>query len=286
MTGKLYGERQEMIVKYIEKFKVMTRDQIITLFFSEVAAKVKNCNETMLKLVNRGFLKRIDAYQQYHYTLEGELEVEPRSPKYNHHIDVAELFCSIYKTPDIKVIRFDVDAFMNTVTGIPSPDLIVQIRLPNYKKCTFFFEVQRTSMGDAYYSSKMWKYGQLVNNPVLADYGYDDISKINVFYISDKIDQYNCPDKVSVVAFESISEFIDIYLPGIIRESKRVATKEILDSDKMRTQSKGPEPIQYAEPKEKIPNTNTGSSEKKKGTKINIRDSLKDLPKNGMGFRR
>ncbi len=114
------NKRDRAILNDLTRFRALTRDQIIEMYFDRLRNPIANANAVMLRLYRQGYVERSADYRQYvYFPSDGTLRKD--SAKLRHFLAVAYVYIEMSKLGGLK--RFDVEPKYGK--GLAEPDAFV-----------------------------------------------------------------------------------------------------------------------------------------------------------------
>lgn len=138
-------DRDKQIIKALEKFRVMRRDDIIELYFGRIKNQSIQCNRTMLRLRRKNYITFSAEYHQYIYFPIPSIKIN--STKIPHFLSIVDVYKQMYKHE--KPRTFDVEPKLGG-KGTIEPDVFAI-----WKKTPIFVEIQRNVYSKATMKRKM-----------------------------------------------------------------------------------------------------------------------------------
>lgn len=151
-------ERDKAIIRDLERFRVMRRDDIAALHFSGVRRPVTECNKVLLRLRRERLIRaHTDTRQYLYFPLQG---IKPTSTKLHHFLSILSVYRELTAAEPPR--EFMVEPKYGG-KGLPEPDAFAI-----WKGGPWFIEVQRSAYGskqwaeklnryEAYFRSEAWK---------------------------------------------------------------------------------------------------------------------------------
>lgn len=150
--------RDKAILSDLRLFRVMSRDQLVSLHFSGLKNPINSCNSVLKRLTRDGYIKFSGHYTPYVY-FDAECKVKPDSTKIPHFLELVDTVIEMkkYREPQHLIIE---PKYGNK--GTIEPDLFAIWFQP------IFIEVQRTTytnevmqkkinLYEDYFSSRNWE---------------------------------------------------------------------------------------------------------------------------------
>lgn len=158
---KMSIERDKQIINHLNKFRVMDRDSIAELFFSNLKNPKFSANNVLLRLLRDGQIQRTTSYIPYLYFGQ-DVEIKKNSQKIPHFLAILEVYKEIKKLGDMGT--FFVEPKYLKKGDCAEPDVFCQ-----YRETNFFIEVQRTVYSEKQMNEKLERYIDLFNSGVMAE---------------------------------------------------------------------------------------------------------------------
>ncbi|MGM0807614.1 MAG: hypothetical protein ACQET8_23185 [Bacillota bacterium] len=135
------NERDRGIIESLKKFRVLDRDQIIKLHFTNVKAPIDSCNKVLKRLNRDGHIEVDLSSRPYNY-FPSPCSMRKDSMKIPHFKEIANFYISLlpFKVPT----QFEVE-FKTGQKGSIEPDIYMV-----WNGAPYFVEIQRN-----FYSSKV-----------------------------------------------------------------------------------------------------------------------------------
>lgn len=204
---RIQSERDRKIIKYIEKFKVMHRDQIIEACdFYKLANPVSSCNLVLSRLVDRKLIKPIKGVtHSYLYTLK-ESKINEKSTTLFHSLEIVETFLELRRKPEIEIVDYEVEKFYGKNLAIP--DLILKTVI-KCKKSVLFFEVERDTSNRTKqdWRNRLNRYQLLFESAESFKQDLPKLSTIVLIVLTDKKIEVEQMPNVRVYFYKNIDEF-------------------------------------------------------------------------------
>lgn len=142
-------KRDVDILKDLERFRVMSRDHIAGLYFSNTKSPVTNANFVLKRLIRDGYIKAHTKYRPYAYSLKEEV-MKTNSRKIMHFLGIVDCY-QMFKE-EYAIEEFLVEPKFEK--GFMEPDGLM--RLDN--GCSFFIELQRKFYTAGELNEKLTRY--------------------------------------------------------------------------------------------------------------------------------
>lgn len=141
-------QRDLAILNDLQRFRCLTRDNIIDLHFSHLKQPVTSCNTVLKRLRRDGYIEVNTNYQQYLYFYSPS-PIKKDSTKIPHFLKIAEFYISLLKFEIPKT--FIVEPKYRK--GFMEPDAFMI-----WKRAPFFVEIQRSIYSDKMIKEKIKRY--------------------------------------------------------------------------------------------------------------------------------
>jgi hypothetical protein len=152
--------RDKAIMKDLNKFRVMDRDSIAELHFSNLKNPKYAANNVLLRLLRDGHIQRSTTFVPYVY-FGPDVEIKKNSQKIPHFLAILEVYKELKRLGDLDT--FLVEPKFGKKGECAEPDIFCQ-----YRKTNFFVEVQRTVYSEKQMNEKMERYVDLFNTGNMA----------------------------------------------------------------------------------------------------------------------
>jgi hypothetical protein len=139
------NKRDKDIIESLGKFRVLDRDQLISLHFNDVKQKVVTCNRVMKRLRDQNFVEHDPTFNIYNYFLKPS-PIKKTSSKLLHYKAIADFVIEAKKLGN--VTDFDVEVKLGE-KGTVEPDLFMI-----WNNAPFFVEVQLSNYYSKNYMEK------------------------------------------------------------------------------------------------------------------------------------
>jgi len=141
-------KRDLAILKDLERFRVLSRDDIIDLHFADLKNPIASCNTVLKRLRRDGYIEVNTDHRPYLY-FSAPVQIKRDSAKIPHFLKIVELYISLRKYENPRV--FNVEPKYGK--GYMEPDVFMI-----WKRTPFFVEIQRTIFSDKVMSEKIKRY--------------------------------------------------------------------------------------------------------------------------------
>jgi hypothetical protein len=152
--------RDKALMKDLNKFRVMDRDSIAVLHFSNLKNPKYAANNVLLRLLRDGYIQRSTAFVPYVY-FGPDVEIKKNSQKIPHFLAILEVYKELKRLGDLDT--FLVEPKFGKKGECAEPDIFCQ-----YRKTNFFVEVQRTVYSEKQMNEKLDRYVDLYNTGNMA----------------------------------------------------------------------------------------------------------------------
>lgn len=154
----MLSKRDKAIIHDLNRFRVMDRDSIAELHFSQLRNPKNAANNVLLRLLREGHIQRSTAFVPYCY-FSTETKMKKNSAKIGHFLAILNVYKDILKHG--KLDTFLVEPKYGK-KGMAEPDIFCIFR-----KTPFFIEVQKTIYSEKQMAAKMNRYTDLYNSGIL-----------------------------------------------------------------------------------------------------------------------
>lgn len=153
--------RDKAIIKDLNKFRVMDRDSIAQMYFSNLKNPNYAANSVLLRLFRDGMIQRSTAFIPYLY-FGPETNIKKDSAKINHFLAILNVYKELKQLGNMGT--FLVEPKFGKKGECAEPDIFCQ-----YRKTNFFVEVQRTVYSEKQMNEKLERYIDLYNTGNMAE---------------------------------------------------------------------------------------------------------------------
>lgn len=153
-------KRDKAIIKDLNKFRVMDRDSIAELHFSNLKKPQYAANNVLLRLMRDGQIQRSTAFSPYVY-FGPDISMKKNSAKIGHFLAILNTYKEILKHGHIE--SFLVEPKYVPKGGGAEPDIYCQ-----YRQTGFFIEVQKTIYSERQMNDKLNRYIDLFHSGIMA----------------------------------------------------------------------------------------------------------------------
>lgn len=141
-------KRDLAILNDLQRFRCLTRDNIIDLHFSHLKQPVTSCNTVLKRLRRDGYIEVNTNYQQYLYFVS-PAPIKKDSTKIPHFLKIADFFISLHRFEEPKTFIIE----PKYGKGYMEPDAFMI-----WKRAPFFVEIQRSVYSDKVMKDKVKRY--------------------------------------------------------------------------------------------------------------------------------
>lgn len=159
MCSTMLTERDKAIIKDLNRFRVMDRDSIAELHFSNVKTPERAANNVLLRLLRDGEIQRSKSFVPYVY-FGSEVNMKQNSAKIGHFLAILNTYKEMRKLG--KLTTFLVEPKYGS-KGVVEPDIFT-----NFRDTNFFIEVQRTLYSEKQMNEKINRYVEFYQSGVMA----------------------------------------------------------------------------------------------------------------------
>ncbi|MEH7122136.1 hypothetical protein V7127_02705 [Bacillus sp. JJ1773] len=142
-------KRDQAIIKDLNKFRVMDRDSIAELHFSNLKNPQYAANNVLLRLLRDGHIQRSTAFSPYAY-FGPEVQIKKNSQKISHFLAILETYKEIRKHGQIETFLVEPKYGKK---GLAEPDAYL-----NFRNTGFFIEVQKSIYSEKQMQDKLERY--------------------------------------------------------------------------------------------------------------------------------
>jgi len=198
-------KRDLAIIKDLQRFRCLTRDDIIALHFKDLKQPVTSCNTVLKRLRRDGYIEVSTKQLPYIY-FSSPAQIKKDSTKIPHFLKIAEFFISLVKYDQPKI--FIVEPKYGK--GYMEPDAFMI-----WKRAPFFVEIQRSVYSDKVMKEKVSRYEQYyMSNEWLQESWQPGNKKVfpTILMLTDT--RYNIESSyVRFIQVQSIESLIDMFEP-------------------------------------------------------------------------
>lgn len=152
--------RDKAIIKDLNRFRVMDRDSIAKIHFSNVKNPERAANNVLLRLLRDGEIQRSKSFVPYVY-FGPNVIIKKDSAKIGHFLEILNTYKEMRKLG--KLTTFMVEPKYGR-KSIVEPDIFCEFRNTH-----FFIEVQRTLYSEKQMNEKINRYEEFYHSGVMAN---------------------------------------------------------------------------------------------------------------------
>jgi hypothetical protein len=150
-------ERDREILTSLERFKCLSRDDIIALFFNDKKSPISNCNAVLRRLRDRGHIRQSKRHNPAVY-FPNPPTIKESSQKITHYLEIARVYITLRNYLD----TFETEPRLGK-KGVVEPDAFmiynlspyfVEMQLTQYNEKTMRAKIERY---ENYYYSGAWR---------------------------------------------------------------------------------------------------------------------------------
>lgn len=198
------NNRDKAIIESVSKFRVLDRDQIINLHFSNIRDPISSANRVLKRLVRDNYLTYDPTRKPYNYFLNPS-PIKKDSGKIFHFKAIADFVISAIKQGGMK--EYDIEIKLGD-KGTVEPDVFMI-----WQKSPFFVEVQRSNQYSKSYMEKKFKrYEDYYNYGDWSNFSWQRQDKPvfpYIWIVSDN--QYTIKTDLKVFQSKSVEDFVSKY---------------------------------------------------------------------------
>lgn len=142
------NQRDKDIISDIERFRVMSRDLIARIHFSNVKNPVTAANYVLKRLHRDKRIERSTSSRQYIY-FPAESHIKKDSTKIPHYLEVCNFYAELCKVEKPRSFRVE----PRYEKGMPEPDAFFI-----WRGAAFYLELQRTKYSEKQFKEKLQRY--------------------------------------------------------------------------------------------------------------------------------
>lgn len=109
--------RDRLILEALERFKVLTRDNIAEMFFNHCKSPQTNANHVLLRLKNRGYIDCVSKTFEQNIYFPNPSTVKKNSQKIGHYLMIANIYLQMKKHHLVK--SFEIESYIQEFKLIP-----------------------------------------------------------------------------------------------------------------------------------------------------------------------
>ncbi len=166
-------KRDKAIIADLQRFRVMSRDDIADIHFKGLKRPQESANNVLLRLVREGHIQRSTAFVPYVYFC-AESGIKKNSQKIPHYLEIVKTYKEILSTGPVE--HFTVEPKYRK--GLAEPDAFFI-----YQRTPFFLECQRSIYSEKMMEEKLNRYLALYESGLIADESWQPAGKVVFPYI-------------------------------------------------------------------------------------------------------
>jgi hypothetical protein len=198
-------DRDKQIIRTLEKFRVMRRDDIIELFFCTVKGSISQCNRT-LKRLRRDKYITYSSEHHHQYIYFPIPSIKKDSAKIPHFLSIVDVYKQMYKHEIPRT--FDVEPKLGG-KGTIEPDVFAI-----WKKTPIFVEIQRNIYSKATMKRKMNLYKSYFYGETWKELSWQpEKKKLFPIILMLTEHQYELEVPFKVFQVNDVNEFVELIKP-------------------------------------------------------------------------
>ena len=171
-------KRDKEIIADLQRFRVMSRDDIADIHFRGLKRPQESANNVLLRLVRDGHIQRSTAFIPYVYFC-ADSNMKKNSQKIPHYLQIVKVYKEILSVGPVE--QFIVEPRYRK--GLAEPDAFFI-----YQRTPFFLECQRTVYSEKVIEEKLNRYLALYESGLIAEESWQPAGKVifpYIFIVSD-----------------------------------------------------------------------------------------------------
>lgn len=207
-------KRDLAILSDLQRFRCLTRDNIIDLHFSHLKQPVTCCNTVLKRLRRDGYIEVNMNYHQYLY-FPSPSTIKKDSAKIPHFLKIAQFYKDVAgrDTPKTFIVE------PKYGKGYMEPDVFMI-----WKRAPFFVEIQRSVYSDKMIKDKIKRYEDYYFSEEWKEETWQPKNKKvfpTVLVITDT--RYNMESaNIKFLQVSSVEELMEIHAPKTIKTSENI----------------------------------------------------------------
>ncbi|UKL30054.1 replication-relaxation family protein [Bacillus phage PK2] len=200
------NKRDREILNSLRQFRVLDRDQLISIHFNELKQPVVTCNRIMKRLQLNGHVEVNKNVRPYDY-FPSQSPIKKTSGKLSHFKAIADFVIEARKFG--RVSEYEVEVKLGK-KGTVEPDLFML-----WNGTPFFVEVQNSYFNQKQMSKKLERYEDYYSSGLWKELHWQPANKKYFPYVLIVADRpYSLEDTpFRVFQVRSMTEFVDRYVP-------------------------------------------------------------------------
>jgi Replication-relaxation len=197
------NSRDFQIVKALDQFRVLDRNQLISLFFNNQKQPIVTCNRIMKRLALSGYVKASKDSKPYNY-FPADSSMRPNSGKLLHYKAITDHVISLQEHGILR--EYEIEPTLGK-KGTVEPDLFAI-----WRNAPFFMEVQRAHHSEQTMQKKFDRYEKYFMSRAWEQLPFQQERKVfpYVWLVCDRT--YNLKTSFTVFQSKDVPEFIKKYM--------------------------------------------------------------------------
>ena len=166
-------KRDKAIIADLQRFRVMSRDDIADIHFKGLKRPQESANNVLLRLVREGYIQRSTAFVPYVYFCT-ESGIKKNSQKIPHYLEIVKTYKEILSFGPIETFVVE----PKYKKGLAEPDAFFI-----YQRTPFFLECQRSIYSEKMMEEKLNRYLALYESGLIAEESWQPAGKTVFPYI-------------------------------------------------------------------------------------------------------
>jgi hypothetical protein len=166
-------KRDKAIITDLQRFRVMSRDDIADIHFKGLKRPQESANNVLLRLVREGHIQRSTAFVPYVYFCT-ESGIKKNSQKIPHYLEIVKTYKEILSFGPIETFVVE----PKYKKGLAEPDAFFI-----YQRTPFFLECQRSIYSEKMMEEKLNRYLALYESGLIAEESWQPAGKVVFPYI-------------------------------------------------------------------------------------------------------
>jgi hypothetical protein len=224
------SERDKAIIADINRFRVMDRDSIAEMHFSDKKRPINSANSVLKRLVADGHIRRSTKFGAPYLYLSKETSLREDSAKIGHYLSILNVYKDILRHGTLDV--FQVEPKYGG-KGTVEPDIFCIFRKHGMAGRTpFFIEVQQTVYSQKVMTAKLKRYEEFYQSGLIAQEYWQPTDRPPVFPIVLIISEHRYAIDGSypfrVLQAQSFSKFLNaLQNPSKQNETRQSTSKKL-----------------------------------------------------------
>ncbi|WP_339216697.1 hypothetical protein [Ornithinibacillus sp. FSL M8-0202] len=211
-------KRDLSIIKDLERFRVMSRNDVADIHFANLKNPITNANIVLKRLARDGQIEVGTDFRPYVYFPHGS-KMKRTSTKIPHYLELVNVYKQLKKYAEPRIFTVEV----RYAKGLCEPDIFTI-----FKGTPFYIELQRNTYSQAVMDKKIKRYEALYYSGTIDKETWQQSRKVfpYIIMISDTRYEINS-DVLRVFQVPSIHDFMRT-MAGDKREPQKVITKRLV----------------------------------------------------------